>query len=420
MFFWLKRIIDKRLNIGLCLVVTVLATSANAKIVCPAVSPLLPAKTDSGMLLWSQWTVKSGQTLGGILDKFKVLPHEVLWLSKESDFNKRLTQLRIGDRLEIGRSPHTCAFKEARLLLNAGKYIRIEKDDESFQTDVVQKPIEVREQYKEIIVNQSLFFDGFKAGVPDKILIQLENIFGGHINFSTDLRKGDRFQLIYGQHYIDGKQVSNTFIQAVAFVGKAGEWEVVRFEEKKKAGYYTRKGENMETAFDRNPVRHVRISSRFHPKRLHPILHKIVAHRGVDYAAPTGTPIYATANGVITTIGYSNTYGNIIKIKHGRKYMTVYAHISRFKKGMRKNKKVNKGDVIAYVGSTGRSTGPHLHYELRYLGVHVDPLKVKLPRGKSITKKQKQKFLKQAENHWKTLEEKRIPYLAQGETAGSN
>jgi murein DD-endopeptidase MepM/ murein hydrolase activator NlpD len=235
------------------------------------------------------------------------------------------------------------------------------------------------------------------AGLSDNLTMEIANIFGWDIDFALDIRKGDAFTVLYEELYLDGEKIDDGNILAAEFVNNGRTYQAVRYTD---AGghtdYYSLDGKSMRKQFLRTPVSIARISSRFNLKRKHPILNKIRAHKGVDYAAARGTPIKATANGRIVHRGKKGGYGNTIIIQHGSKYSTLYAHLSKYRGGLKKGSRVKQGQEIGYVGSSGLATGPHLHYELRVNGVHRDPLRVKLPGAEPLDRKYLDDFMTQA------------------------
>jgi len=217
--------------------------------------------------------------------------------------------------------------------------------------------------------------------------MQLVSIYGWDIDFALDIREGDSFTVIYEEQYKDGVKVADGPIIAAEFINRNTPLRAVRYEhEDGRTDYYADNGDAMRKAFLRTPVNFTRISSRFNLKRKHPILNKIRAHKGVDYAAQTGTHIKATGDGTVAYAGKKGGYGRTIILKHGGKYSTVYAHLYRYARGIRTGKRVKQGQIIGYVGRSGLATGSHLHYEFRVNGVHRNPLTIKLPKVESIDK----------------------------------
>jgi murein DD-endopeptidase MepM/ murein hydrolase activator NlpD len=233
-------------------------------------------------------------------------------------------------------------------------------------------------------ITSSLFGAADTAGVPDAITMEMVDILGSRIDFLKDLRKGDRFRIVYDAYMHDGEEVGSGHIRALEFINGSKTYSAVWFQNgQESGGYYDFSGASLKGAFLRTAIKFTRISSRF-GMRMHPIHKRWVGHKGVDYAAPTGTPIHATADGTVAFIGQQTGYGNVIILKNFGKYSTLYGHQSRFAKGLKKGDHVQQGQLIGYVGSTGWATGPHLHYEFRIDNTPVDPLSVDLPVARTL------------------------------------
>lgn len=227
-----------------------------------------------------------------------------------------------------------------------------------------------------ITITRSLNYDAKKAGISPKIIKTLVRVFSWKINFNKDLKKGDRFIII-------GNNGANPI--ALIYLGSTKRIAVFSYTDKRgRIGYYDINGRTLYPSFLRYPLKHNRISSNFQRNRFHPILKTWKPHRAVDFVAKKGTPVYSVASGIIQHRKKMGALGNVVYIKHGSNYTTVYAHLSKFAYGLKPSSKVKKGQVIGYVGSTGRSTGPHLHYELRYKGVRKNPLTHPLPKQKKV------------------------------------
>ena len=248
-----------------------------------------------------------------------------------------------------------------------------------------EKPLAAAAARAEGEIRNNLFLDAREAGLPLPVLIALIRAFSWDVDFQRDLQPGDRFELMYDVFYDgSGTLVHNGEIQYAAMTLSGIRRAIYRFEDKDGfADYFDEKGRSARKALMRTPIDGARLSSRY-GKRKHPILGYNRMHRGVDFAAPIGTPIYAAGDGSIDRIGRNGGYGNYIRIRHNSDYSTAYAHLSRYAKGMRKGKRVKQGQVIGYVGNTGRSTGPHLHYEILRGGRQVNPMTVRMPSGRSL------------------------------------
>ncbi|MGB6241637.1 MAG: peptidoglycan DD-metalloendopeptidase family protein [Castellaniella sp.] len=241
-------------------------------------------------------------------------------------------------------------------------------------------------------ITSSLFGAADEAQVPDAVTMEMVDILGSRMDFLKDLRKGDRFRIVYDAYMHDGEEVGSGRIRALEFINKGKTYSALWFQDAHgQGGYYDFSGASLKGAFLRTAIKFTRISSRF-GMRMHPIHNKWTGHKGVDYAAPSGTPIHATADGTVDFIGKQNGYGNVIILKNFGKYTTLYAHQSRFAKGLKKGDRVQQGQLIGYVGQTGWATGPHLHYEFRIDKKPVDPLSVDLPVARPLNQADQKAF----------------------------
>lgn len=245
-------------------------------------------------------------------------------------------------------------------------------------------------------IKSSLFLSAKKAGMSDKTTMNLANIFGYDIDFALDIRENDSFKVVYEEHFVDGKKVADGNVLAAEFVNKGKTFRALRYRDSKgDVAYFTPEGASLKKAFLRTPIDFARISSHFNLKRKHPVLNRIRAHKGTDYAAARGTPIKSAGDGKVVFRGWKGGYGNVLIVQHGQKYKTLYAHISKFSKRVQVGSKVKQGQVVAYVGSTGLATGPHLHYEFYVNGRVRNPVTVKLPEAKPIAKSELARFKQQ-------------------------
>jgi murein DD-endopeptidase MepM/ murein hydrolase activator NlpD len=270
----------------------------------------------------------------------------------------------------------------------------IERDGDHFTSHTAPVALERRLEMRSGQIRSSLFAATDAAQIPDSIATQIVDMFATNINFASDLRRGDRFNVVYETFWNNGEPVRTGRVLAGEFINAGNTYQAVWFEDsgsKLNGGYYSLDGKSLKKAFLKSPLAFTRISSGF-AMRLHPILGKWKQHTGVDFAAPTGTPIHASGDGVIDFVGQQNGYGNLVVIKHWNNYSTAYGHMSRFVSGLRKGTKVSQGDVIGYVGMTGWATGPHLHYEFRISNVPRDPLTVDIPNAQPLARTQLQRF----------------------------
>jgi murein DD-endopeptidase MepM/ murein hydrolase activator NlpD len=230
--------------------------------------------------------------------------------------------------------------------------------------------------------------------------LQIADIFSGEIDFVEDINPGDTLNVVYEAFYNAGELMKTGHVLAVEYIKKGKKYTAIRFGEAEgKYAYYTADGKSLHKSFLRSPVEFSRISSTFSNARYHPILHRLKAHKGVDFAAPIGSRIKATSDGTVDFVGYKGGYGNVIALKHDSNISTVYGHLSGFATGLQRGQQVAQGDIIGMVGMTGLATGPHLHYEFLVGGVHRDPLTVALPTNIPIDARLKPKFNKVALHH---------------------
>ena len=356
--------------------------------------------------------VASGDTLSTVFAKAG-LPsstvHAVLASSKEA---KQLTRLKVGQKIELEL---TESGELARLTSPLSKLesVQLENTDGRFVFKKQQIKPETVTAYAHGRIESSLFLAAKRAGLSHNMTMDLANIFGYDIDFAMDIRKGDSFEVVYEEKSVGGERIGTGNILAARFINRGQTYTAVRYTNKQgNTSYYTAAGESMRKAFIRTPVDFARISSRFSNGRKHPILNKIRAHKGVDYAAPSGTPIKSAGDGKVILAGRNGGYGNTVIIQHGQRYKTLYAHMQGFAKGVRNGSTVKQGQIIGYIGTTGLSTGPHLHYEFQVDGKHVDPLGLKLPMADPIASSEKQRFKQLSQPLMARMDEERSTVLA--------
>ena len=328
---------------------------------------------------WVNVTVAPGDNLSLIFSRLKLSSTDLDEIVSLGKATAPLKDLRPGQTLRFRR--HEASIDEMVLELDLLNSLSVVHNDSGFVARVDSIEPDIKVTAATTTITQSLFVDGQKVGLSDAIIMKLIDIFGWDIDFALDLQPSDHFSVIYEEVYKGQQLVKQDRILAAEFVNQGKRMRAVLYTGADgSSAYYSDKGEAMHKAFLRTPVKFTRISSGFTLARRHPILNTIRAHRGVDYAAPIGTPVRATADGKILTVGSSGGYGNLVEIRHGDIYSTLYGHLSRFASGLKRDSFVHQGQIIGYVGQTGLATGPHLHYEFRINGIHRDPLKVVLPR----------------------------------------
>ena len=336
-------------------------------------------------------TIKRGESLGSILQKYNFsanLPFKIVNTEKGELFKN----IRAGKQLEFILNKDTNQLEEihypysklSQLVANVTSDVTVALED--IEYDIVSENASGT-------INHSLFGAASEAGISENMILELAEIFGWDIDFVKDIRKGDSFKLIYEKYINQGNMIKEGNIIAAEFINKGEKFTAVRhIDANGLAGYYAPDGTSMKGTFLKSPVKFSRISSGYTHKRFHPILKKWRAHKGVDYAARTGTPIRSVANGKVIHRGSKGGYGKTIILSHGGKYTTLYAHMSKYNSKVKSGQYVKQGQVIGYVGSTGLSTGPHLHYEFRVNGVHRNPLTYKTPKASSVAKSERAEF----------------------------
>lgn len=357
-------------------------------------------------------TVSSGDTLSSVFAK-AALPadtlHTLLASNKEA---KQLTRIKPGQVIQITRNAQG-ELESMSSRLSRLESVHVTRTTKGFSVKRELIKPATRQTYARGTIDSSLFVATKRAGLPHKLALDLANIFGYDIDFALDIREGDEFEVVYEEKVVDGKTAGSGNILAARFTNRGKAYTAVRHTDRQgNSTYYRADGSSMRKAFIRTPVDFARISSRFTNARRHPVLNKIRAHKGVDYAARPGTPIKATGDGKIVLAGRKGGYGNTVVIQHGQRYRTLYAHMKGFAKGIRNGSHVTQGQIIGYVGTTGLSTGPHLHYEFQVNGTHVDPLSQKLPMADPIAGAERKRFLQQSQPLLARMDQERTSLLA--------
>ena len=357
--------------------------------------------------------VKSGDSLSKLLSSEGISAQDIYKVSLADQKQKTLLQMRPGQTIHFIKNETTGELTQLTLALNRLDSVTFKRNQDEFSRAEASRTPEIVQTYKEAEINSSLFVDGLKAGIDQPLLIELANIFGWDIDFALDIRKGDSLSILYEENYLDGEKIGHGNIIAAQFINNGRTYQAIRYETQLGAHYYTPDGLAMRKAFIRTPVDFTRISSKFNPNRLHPIFKTSRPHRGVDYAAASGTPVKAAGDGKISFAGKQNGYGNVVIIDHGKGYQTLYAHLKGFAKGVKRGARVKQGKIIAFVGQTGWATGPHLHYEFRINGTHKNPVTVKLPNDDPMPKNDLKNYLPYAKQVVATLANSHSPTFAQ-------
>lgn len=346
---------------------------------------------------WKTYHVKSYDNLTNIF--YKLGQKGALKTLKQNDsIYKELKKLKKGSIVRANSKDG----KLSELLIthdSKNSFAVTLKNNEKYAGTWKQNIFEVRQSRSSFTIRNGLFFDGRKSGVDNQIIKQIVKVFDWDIDFSHDVRVGDKVTAVFEEIYHDGDRIGVQNLLAAEFINKNRQFRAIRYTNKDgKTDYFTPQGREMKKAFIRTPIAHARVSSHFNPGRFHPILHKIRAHKGTDFAARTGTPIMATGNGTIKSIGRKGGYGRTIIVQHREGYTTLYAHMSRYRKGLKTGDKVYQGDTIGYVGSSGLATGPHLHYEFRKNNKAMDSMRASLPNSMSLSSRELQDFRNKAIN----------------------
>ncbi len=378
-----------------------------------------PAEARDNETIVHRYEIQRGDTLSGILGRYKlpsVMRHLLALDEKE---RKVLARLLPGRPLELEVRDDTLV----RLTYRPTTVERVtvsRREDGGYRLARHVTEVEKREAFASAAINDSLYLAGKKSGLSDKIIVEMANILGWDVDFVYGIRKDDRFTVLYEESHVNGEKWKDNHVVAIEFLNRNKTYRVVRYTDDAGAtDYYSASGRKMKKPFLRSPLAFSRISSHFNPRRRHPVLHTIRAHKGVDYAAKRGTPVHATGDGRIIHRARKGGYGKTVVIRHHRNYSTLYAHLSRYARGQKTGSYVRQKQVIGYVGSTGLSTGPHLHYEFRVGGVHKNPITVKLPDSRPLPKAKMAHFRKATRAVLARLERINNAYVASLDQPGA-
>lgn len=353
--------------------------------------PLVAATTQK------QESVKSGDTLSAIFHRAGLNDKALFEVIQSSEAGKALARLYPGHTFIFELDEQGALTKLSHIIdnLNSQTFTRV---DNSFQHQTHTKTPDVKYAMRSGTIESSLYNAGIEANLDDELIMELASIFGWDVDFALDIRKGDSFKILYEESFLDGERIGVGHILAAEFVNQNTTFKAVRYvDSNNKAQYFTPDGKAMQKAFLRAPLDFRRISSNFNPKRLHPISKTVKPHRGTDYAANRGTPVWAAGEGRVVASGYTKANGNYVVIQHGGEIQTKYLHLH--KRSVKTGQRVKQKQIIGTVGSTGYSTAPHLHYEFLLNGVHRNPRTIvqKLPKAKSIDKEDLPRFFAQTQ-----------------------
>lgn len=349
-------------------------------------------------------TIARGDTLDRLFRKHGLDLGQLATIARLDEPRKLFRRIQPGHIFEIIHNDGDLISMYSPLDLTSA--LKIDREGAAFSAEIVERPIEIRKRLAHGVIQSSLFESAAAAGLRDKVIMNIAGIFAWDVDFVLDIRTGDSFYVQFEEIWQNGEFVTDGEIIAAEFNNNGRTYRAIRFiDENGRSEYFTPDGHSVRKAFIRAPVDFTRISSNFNPRRRHPILNRIRAHRGVDYAAPRGTSVKASGDGKVIFRGKKGGYGNTIILQHGGNITTLYAHLSKFAGKARVGRRVRQGQTIGYVGATGLATANHLHYEYRIAGVHRNPRTVELPKADPIAAKYREQFITSAEPILEELEQ---------------
>tara|TARA_Y100001956_G_scaffold82108_1_gene101775 strand:+ start:72 stop:1358 length:1287 start_codon:yes stop_codon:yes gene_type:complete len=366
----------------------------------PAALELETRTSNLAVLRWDKHTVGSGDSMALLFQRAGLSSRLLYQLTSTSkEIANQLTKVRPGDAFQFGFDGDNNLVQIKRKL-SAYETFLVTKSDNGFTASVDKKEVHYQYNYASNIITSNFWNAGVGAGLTANQIMELAGIFGWDIDFALDIRKNDSFEILYQEKVVEGEVVGRGKIMAAIFTNQGDTFKAILDD--KTGNYYDENGRAMKKAFLRSPLDFRRVTSNFNPTRRHPVTGKVRAHRGTDYAAPVGTPIWAAGDGTVLKSSYNQFNGNYVFIKHSNTYITKYLHLT--KRTVKTGQRVKQGQTIGTLGGTGRVTGPHLHYEFLVNGVHKNPRTVKLPQSKSLTGKAKTTFIANAELRLQKLE----------------
>ncbi|WP_058477891.1 M23 family metallopeptidase [Legionella steigerwaltii] len=367
---------------------------------------------------WQTIRPRSGDSMATIFKRLGLTAQNLHLVMQKNPYAKALTAIKPSQELKFLISKNK--LEKLVIPMNNIQTLTVYRDGAVYKTKVDSKKVKTQERYVTGVVTGSLYTTAQRLGIPRKLIQQMTTILRKDIDFSRSVRSGDRFSIAYDSFYVENKMVGIGDIVAVSYTNQGKTAQAVRHISRNgNRDYYTPKGESFKKAFSRYPIKFSHISSTFTSTRYHPILHYKRAHKGIDLAAPIGTPIQSVGDGTITNIGRHNGYGNMIEVKHDKTYSTLYGHMLRFAKGLSKGSRIKRGQVIGYVGQTGLATGPHCHYELHVHNQPRNPTTTYLPTASPVPARELAQFKAKVRNvfaHLKSLE--KTNYASKGKSKG--
>jgi murein DD-endopeptidase MepM/ murein hydrolase activator NlpD len=340
-------------------------------------------------------TVGRGDTMEKLFRKNGLDVGHLMQIAQLDEADQQFRRIKPGDVFEVEHDDGQVFSMYSKLDLTSA--LQISRVDDDFTAQLIERPVELRKRHAYGVIETSLFESAAQAGLSDKTIMNVAGIFAWDVDFILDIRSGDNYYVQFEEIWQDGEYVTDGEIIAAEFNNNGRQIQAVRFKDgEDNTDYFTPDGDSVRKAFIRAPVDFTRISSNFNPNRRHPILNTIRAHRGVDYAAPRGTPIKAAGDGKVIFRGTKSGYGRVVILQHGGNITTLYAHMSGFDAKAKLGTRVRQGQTVGYVGMTGLATANHLHYEYRLNGVHRNPRTVSLPDAEPIADKYREQFLTEA------------------------
>ena len=387
---WISgRLLDQRANAANVVEASEPSSPPLANISAPTATPLAPPEPSRPLL---RAPVRPGDSLSTIFQRHGLAERDLHLLVSSGPLGKRLRTIHPGHEFEFERDDKG-NLVHMKYRLGQLDTVEFERMGEGFKATQVAREPDSLTRYKHGVIQQSLFLACQRLGLDGAFALRLAEIFQWDIDFILDIRAGDEFHVLFQERFLDGDRIGFGHILAVEFVNQGEVYTAVRYEDANgHALYFTPDGKNMHKAFLRAPVAFDRISSNFNLRRVHPLWKKSMPHRGIDYAAPTGTKVMAAGDGRVVAMAKTPANGRYIVLQHGQRYQTKYLHLSRFARDLRVGKTVRQGQTIGHVGATGWATGPHLHYEFLVDGVHKNPRTVDLPPAQPIAAAEKRNF----------------------------
>jgi len=340
---------------------------------------------------WTVITAIKGDTLSTVFKRAGLSQKTLQIVIQNNKYVKTLTNIKPGQQIRL--LIQNQILEKLITSNSATQFLVVSKVGNNYNSEIEDRKVNTKNNYLTATVRGSLYNTAKQMNIPVKLIQQMTDIFNWEIDFNKGIKSGDQFSIVYQADYIDGKMVNSGDIIAVTYINSGVTHEAIRHvSESGDYDYFTREGLSLKKAFSRYPIKFSHISSTFSLSRYHPILHYRRAHKGVDLAAPIGTPIYATGNGRIQLIERHSGYGNMIKISHNGNYSSLYAHLLKFQKGISRGSFVKRGQIIGYVGQSGLADGPHCHYEFHINNHPKNPSTVALPHSQPISKRELASF----------------------------